>query len=750
MGDEEAQSDYSPEANFNDPETSEEKSNLHDGSDSEHLNSGTEVDNVTEDDGATDRGKADNENMNTTIQQDAPEKPSVSSPEEDEYNPESIYEEDAKEDSTTTSEINQEATQKSVLEPVVVAKINEDPQPEDKASIEEKKDDEEEEEEEEEEKEEVEEEVETKTENWPEDARPDSPPTSANGEDVDVQLFNDVIKFFLNSSLLNDAEFQQLSPADKELRLLDEYNKANNTHVNVRVNFGATTSYNKPQMRPGETFQVLVPINPFCLRPDITQPMSPDERSSYEQYLRDEDTALSSGKWDNFPIGSRLFIGNLAVNTLSKEDVYRIFHPYGEVKQVNLKQGFGFVQYAKAEECSRAIEGEKNVPLHNRFMHLQVSKHQVQRAMEQQGKNTGSSKNNRGRSRSPDGGHNKNRSRSPINETEVKVITSNDSTPEFNNRLLKRLKQDGLFLETEHFDLPVSEVPQEASTSAAYRGVLAVVIPHHDKLDMMIYEKTSDGGIRFDEYSEISINEAIELILSAKAKRFASTSREHQSRGRSRQNNGGQNRQSKTSNQALYSSRNGKQQQQNSGSGRYGNSRYNHQYPTAYATGSNAQPFVPRPGYGTPTPPPAPYGIPSNVGFAPSYPGYQQQLYQPMGMPQVSPPQPQGNQAQLLQTMQSMDPATLQNVLSLMQQMQTQQPGSNQQTSMPQGNALSGLLNQLQNSAPGNAPPAPSYSSSLNQPSQPSNSSTSGSSSNNSQDQTNDLFETLARLKNNM
>ncbi|KAG7885116.1 hypothetical protein KL938_001373 [Ogataea parapolymorpha] len=737
MSDEEAQSDYSPEANFNDPETSEEKSDLHDGSDSEHSNPGTEVADVTEDDGATERGKADNENMHTTIEHDAPEEPSVSSPEEDEYNPESIYEEDAK-DSTTPSEINQEeAAQKPVLDPVVIAKSTEDTQPEDKASDEEKQD--------------QEEEVETKTENWPDYARPDSPPTSANGEDVDVPLFNDVIKFFLNSSLLNDADFQQLTPADKELRLLAEYNKANNTHVNVRVNFGATTSYNKPQMRPGETFQVLVPINPFCLRPDITQPMSPEERSSYEQYLRDEDTALSSGKWDNFPIGSRLFIGNLAVNTLSKEDVYRIFHPYGEVKQVNLKQGFGFVQYAKAEECSRAIEGEKNVPLHNRFMHLQVSKHQVQRAMEQQGKNTGSSKNNRGRSRSPDGGHNKNRSRSPINETEVKVITSNDSTPEFNNRILKRLKQDGLSLETEHFDLPVSEVPQEAITSAAYKGVLAVVIPHHDKLDMMIYEKTSDGGIRFDEYSEISINEAIELILSAKAKRFASASREHQSRGRSRQNNGGQNRQSKTSNQALYSSRNGKQQhQQNSGSGRYGNSRYNHQYPTAYATGSNAQPFVPRPGYGTPTPPPAPYGIPSNVGFAPSYPGYQQQLYQPMGMPQVSPPQPQGNQAQLLQTMQSMDPATLQNVLSLMQQMQTQQPGSNQQTSMPQGNALSGLLNQLQNSAPGNAPPAPSYSSSLNQPSQPSNSNASGSSSNNSQDQTNDLFETLARLKNNM
>ncbi|KAG7706440.1 hypothetical protein KL929_002957 [Ogataea haglerorum] len=736
MSDEEAQSDYSPEANLNGPETSEEKSNLHDGSDSEHSNQESNVSNVAEDDGASERHKEENEDVQTAKEPDAPEQLSVNSPEEDEYNPELIDEEDAKGLSTPLETALPEDTEKQIFEPVVTAESTEDTQPEDKASDEEKQD--------------QVEEAETKTENSPADATPDSPPTSANGEDVDVPLFNDVIKFFLNSSLLNDAGFQQLTPAEKERRLLAEYNKANNSHVNVRVNFGATTSYNKPQMRPGETFQVLVPINPFCLRPDITQPMSSEERSSYEQYLRDEDTALSSGKWDNFPIGSRLFIGNLAVNTLSKEDVYRIFHPYGEVKQVNLKQGFGFVQFAKAEECSRAIEGEKNVPLHNRFMHLQVSKHQIQRAMEQQGKNTGS-KSNRGRSRSPDGGHNKNRSRSPINETEVKVITSNDSTPELNNKILKRLKQDGLSLETEHFDLPVSEVPQEASTSAAYKGVLAVVIPHHDKLDMMIYEKTSDGGIRFDEYAEISINEAIELILSAKAKRFASTSREHQSRGRSRQNNGGQNRQSKTSNQALYSSRNGKQQhQQNSGAGRYGNSRHNHQYPTAYATGSNAQPFVPRPGYGTPTPPPAPYGIPSNVGFAPSYPGYQQQLYQQMGMPQVPPPQQQGNQAQLLQTMQNMDPTTLQNVLSLMQQMQTQQPVSNQQTSMPQGNALSGLLNQLQNSAPGNAPPAPSYSGSLNQPSQPSNSNNSGGSSNNNQDQTNDLFETLARLKNNM
>ncbi|KAH3683117.1 hypothetical protein WICPIJ_005913, partial [Wickerhamomyces pijperi] len=119
-------------------------------------------------------------------------------------------------------------------------------------------------------------------------------------------------------------------------------------------------------------------------------------------------------------------------------------------------------------------------------------------------------------------------------------------------------------------------------------------------------------------------------------------------------------------------------------------------------------------------------------------------------VPQASLPQVPPNQNQLLQTMQSMDPSTLQNVLSLMQQMQQPTGSAPQQPPMQHGNALSGLLGQLQNSAPGNSPPAPSYSGASNQFSQPSNSNSAGSSNSNNQDQTNDLFETLARLKNNM
>ncbi|GME79687.1 unnamed protein product [Ambrosiozyma monospora] len=219
--------------------------------------------------------------------------------------------------------------------------------------------------------------------------------SSISHEDVDVPLFNEVIKHVITTGMLNNPDFINLPPKQKEKAVLEEYNKANNTDVKVRLNFAATTSYNKSSKRNNnnnnnnsnntntDQYQIMIPINPFCLRPDLTARMSDEELASYRAYLKQEDSSLKSGKWDNYPIGSRLFVGNLPIGSMKKADLYRIFHPYGVVAQISLKQGFGFVQYETAEHCSRAIEGEKNVPLHGKFMHLEISKHQIQKAIEQ-------------------------------------------------------------------------------------------------------------------------------------------------------------------------------------------------------------------------------------------------------------------------------------------------------------------------------------------------------------------------------
>ncbi|ODV59044.1 Nab3 Rrm Ucuu complex, partial [Ascoidea rubescens DSM 1968] len=70
---------------------------------------------------------------------------------------------------------------------------------------------------------------------------------------------------------------------------------------------------------------------------------------------------------------SRLFIGNLPVNSITKQNMWRIFKQYGDVIQISIKPGYGFCQFRTIEQCNSAIEGEKNVPLYGKIMHLEAS-----------------------------------------------------------------------------------------------------------------------------------------------------------------------------------------------------------------------------------------------------------------------------------------------------------------------------------------------------------------------------------------
>ncbi|GMF78725.1 unnamed protein product [[Candida] boidinii] len=139
-------------------------------------------------------------------------------------------------------------------------------------------------------------------------------------DDNDVAIFNQVVSFFITSSLLADPEFDSLTPSEKSQKLVEEYNKAHNTNLKLKLNFAATTSYNKRFLKQNDTPVKLIPLNPFCLRPDITVPMTKKEEKLYSEYKESENYILETGRWDEFPIGSRLFIGNLAVNTLNPDD----------------------------------------------------------------------------------------------------------------------------------------------------------------------------------------------------------------------------------------------------------------------------------------------------------------------------------------------------------------------------------------------------------------------------------------------
>lgn len=680
---------------------------------------------------------------------------------------------------------------------------------------------------------------------------------------VDVAQFNDVMKMFLTGPLLQDETFNSLQPEQQEYVVLRAYEESTGIKPHISLNFGATTSYNKSRLRNSDRYQPPVPINPFCLRPDIRKPMSPGEKKAYYEYLEQEDKT-NGGKFDGYPIGSRLFIGNLAVNTLKKEEVFRVFHPYGRIVQVNLKQGFGFIQYTNAESCSRAIRGESNVPLHNKFMHLEVSKHQIQKAIERQNVSRPSLRDERERTRerSPvrDSGRDYTSGRDSGRESgrdyasgtsnrrpgspEVKILLTASSSSGFNDRLVERLKSDGLDVEVETVESKVEDIPQEQVLDSAYSGVYAVISTcGSGVVNIMVFEKDDDGGIKFDEYTGVTIDAAMELVLAAKAKEFARSSggaergpgrlpaslpkvrppRARSPYGRPVELPGGQPRRR----------RGGREREARYRGSREGTARYPEEYrqpgrgQVPYS--SNYYPDqrrrVPSGGYygtgemsemGEIAPPhrithnaqpqqPLPHNQSQGQPQGQFYNGYPQQATYPNAAGGNS------SVASAIQSLQGMNPASMQTMLNLMQQMQqnnsTQQQilqmleqfqntpnaGSNQymqpqmqpqhqqqqQQQQPQfqpqhvafnspqyaqphsqapqqpqnaaesGNMLANLLGQLQYSAPGsasaphNAPNNASFSN--NDPA-----SAPKDSKSNDQDQTSDLFETLARLKNNM
>lgn len=614
---------------------------------------------------------------------------------------------------------------------------------------------------------------------------------------INVTDFNNVMTFFLTGPLLKDDTFNGLESEQKELVILKAYNDTHDTKTHVHLNFGATTSYNKSRLRPSDRYETPVPVNPFCLRPDLTKPMTEEERQSYDEYMRHEDT-LSSGKWDDYPIGSRLFIGNLAVNTLRKEDVFRIFHPYGKIMQVNLKQGFGFIQYTTAEECSKAIQGESNVPLHNKFMHLQVSKHQIQRAMERE---NDSYSRTRGRSRSPPPSSNDSdsnyRERPPLHSSspEVKVYLTTSSSEEFNDKLISRLKAAGVNIDVEKCEEKVGDVPQEKSLDCAYHDFLAVILTgKNDLVNIMVFEKDQDDGIKFDEYTDLSIDSALELALSSKAKNFARTNRGSVpsslptplTKVRSPPNRyGASDRRYRNERYRRFSPRDSRDQQYDDprrGPSYGGRDVYNPTSASSYYSPRNRGPTsqIQQHGYYEPES--------SYVQADKPYNQLHRNNQRQRGSyyrgdndyrSDYNSTDNNNNNYQNSHPSNGFDPNTMQQMMNLMKQAQQGNTNNNNQQQqlaqmiqMFQGNqqtsnsptygnqrmetptnangnknVLASLLGQLQSSVPGSKPPPPFGSSNPTSNSLPNQNNPSNGQN---QDQTGDLFETLARLKNNM
>ncbi|OTB03159.1 hypothetical protein M426DRAFT_12748 [Hypoxylon sp. CI-4A] len=100
------------------------------------------------------------------------------------------------------------------------------------------------------------------------------------------------------------------------------------------------------------------------------------QSQQWENFLQEERRYVSEAKWDRFPEGSRLFIGNLSSDRVSKKEVFNIFAPFGRLAQISLKQAYGFVQYHTRVEGQAAMDNLQGFEVQGRKIHLEFSRTQ--------------------------------------------------------------------------------------------------------------------------------------------------------------------------------------------------------------------------------------------------------------------------------------------------------------------------------------------------------------------------------------
>ncbi|RWA04415.1 hypothetical protein EKO27_g10690 [Xylaria grammica] len=118
------------------------------------------------------------------------------------------------------------------------------------------------------------------------------------------------------------------------------------------------------------------PDSPYGKLTADRPPLSNHQKQRWDAFLQDERRYVSDAKWDMFPDGSRIFIGNLSSERISKRDVFDLFSNYGRLAQISLKQAYGFVQYHTVAEGQVAMENLQGVDLGGKKINLELSRTQ--------------------------------------------------------------------------------------------------------------------------------------------------------------------------------------------------------------------------------------------------------------------------------------------------------------------------------------------------------------------------------------
>ncbi|KAI5790006.1 hypothetical protein FPQ18DRAFT_367853 [Pyronema domesticum] len=315
-----------------------------------------------------------------------------------------------------------------------------------------------------------------------------------------------------------------------------------------------------------------------------SRPFTAEEEEAFTKFLQDERDYVTQGQWDRFPNGSRLFIGNLPTEKVTKRDLFRLFIKHGRLAQISIKQAYGFVQFLTSESCAAALRHEQGSSVRGRKMHLEISKPQRNTGSSARTSTEASSARTR-RSRSPDynrGGssprHNGNsdrddyasrrrrsrsrspparyrqrsRSRSPEDDVplprrapdqvpEVQILINIFISPFTNSNRnfiwwvenafkVRHLKVDMLFLNPR---LQMSSVVKRQ----VLEGVQAVVFLNRQmqtasKISIQVFDRRDEGEALYSQYDNLDPSIAAELVFQAKTSQQqhiqAQQARQHQ------------------------------------------------------------------------------------------------------------------------------------------------------------------------------------------------------------------------------
>ncbi|SCU93308.1 LADA_0G02388g1_1 [Lachancea dasiensis] len=454
-------------------------------------------------------------------------------------------------------------------------------------------------------------------------------------EDVDYDLLQRQATVILQSHLLELPQFQRLSDSEKLNAVITFLDSSSETALPSK-SLAAAPQAQMAQEAAG--------------RPNLLQPMSPAERKRYNEYLRGENRITEI---QNIPPKSRLFIGNLPLKNVAKDDLFRIFSPYGHIYQINIKNAFGFIQYDNPQSVRAAIAGESNEMNFGKKLILEISSSNSRPQYDHGDHGTNSSSTFISSSKRPfdedeeeEDMYSESQKRGKRRVPECQIFVKRTADRSYATEVFNRFRQ-GSGLETDMIFLKPRMELRKMINDAAYDGVLGVVLVNKTRnVDIQTFYKGSQGETKFDEYASVSCEDALAIFNNLKGSR-----------------NGHMNMPPQHVPQQQY----------------YGG--YN--VPAPAAPPHQGQAYMQQ-AYGAMAPPPQAYGAPAppppqmSQGYS-GYPGHPIQAPPPTHIsptPAAVPPMgatPQVDQQQLFSAIQNLPPNIVANLLSMAQQQPQQQ-----------------------------------------------------------------------------